>query len=128
MLTSPLVVPVDVLNNGTIVNESYERRTPAESNFVGPAHNMVSGIVDELMVTTKLPKPSGTFRGNVRGYIKFHKTVVLDDDTTSKVIVETTITCPVGTPAADAKHLRQKMIGFLDSDAVIEDMLFRGEA
>lgn len=123
-----MTLNVDVANNGTIVAEAYERREPGKSVFLGPAHDNVAAVTDELSVQVKLPTPTATFAGNVRGTFKFQKTVTLTGGTKSKVHIETVLTVPVGTSVADVKHACQKMIAFLDSDATISDIVFRGES
>lgn len=128
MLSSTIALNVDVANNGTIVVQNYERRSPSENTFLGPSHNMVDAVVDELSVAVKLPKPTTDFKGNVRGTLKFQKSVTLTDGTKPKLILELAIVVPVGASAASVVEMCQKGIAFLDVDSVIGDIVFRGES
>lgn len=122
MLDNTITLPVDVLNNNTPVNEAFSRYDEYQNRsvYIGPGHALDAR--NQMTLYRTLPKQAGTFRGVAKSAIKFSADVVVSgtdtSDITASEIGEISFSLPVGTTAARAKALRQRMIALLDDDAL----------
>lgn len=126
-----LTLPVDVANNGTIVNQVVDlfEAVTGRKEYHFQTHDFQSR--DQLVFTRALPKVNGNFAGTRKAAFKLTKdTTVVGMDPSTQVkapgILEISSSLPVGLSAADALLLRQRAIAILDS-MFISDVLEKCE-
>lgn len=125
MQPDQLVLPVDVANNGTTVDETFTRyeEFPNRSRYIGSGHT--PGSRNELGIYRSFPTKTGNFKGVGKTSVKLTidcSVPGVDSSTTvsAPVIIETTFSVPVGINAADLKKYRQRLIAALDSDTFMD--------
>lgn len=128
MLNDQITLSVDEENDGVgPVNHVYTRfeETQNRSKYIHTNHTL--SAKDTLSFYRTLPKPSGNFRGVAKTAAKFSKdySVTGADGSTivAPVIVEISISMPVGISAANAMIARQKALSLLDLDAVMVPLM-----
>lgn len=102
--------------------EEYQNR----SKYIGANHTLTSR--DTLDLYRTLPKTSGNFRGVAKTAVKFSKDfLVLGVDGVSQIsaplIVELSVSLPLGVSAADAMIARQRMLAALDRDDIMVPLM-----
>lgn len=123
MLDNKITLAVDVLNNGTPVDQAFRRFDEYQNRtvYTGPSHTLDSK--DTMTLYRTPPKPSGNFRGTAKTSIKFSRdSVILGRDGVNVIapeIGEINFSLPVGTSPADAIILRQRMIAALDHAFIV---------
>lgn len=122
MLDNTVTLPVDLENTGTttdLVLRRYEESLN-RTTYVAPAHSLTKR--DKLTFARTLPKQNGNFRGQAKSSFKFTQDMVVEGvdastEITSPLIIEVSVSLPVGVSAADALIMRQRAIALLDDDA-----------
>jgi hypothetical protein len=116
MLPDSITLPVDVLDDATLVDYVYTRYRPAGADasiFVNTATHD-SGNRDEMKVGFKAGVRSGNYRGSDKTALKFTITTTptgvdgTDIDALKLASVETSI--PVGTTDADIVEMEQLVV------------------
>lgn len=127
MQADTITLAVDVLNNGTAVGQAYvasDRSGVNRTIYQGPGHTLISRNTMAFM--RGYPKRTGNFYGSAKSSIKFTKDVSVPqaDGTTTvaPLIVEVSVSMPVGVPVADLLAIRQHVIAVLDRDDVCNDL------
>jgi len=122
-----ITIPVDLLNDGTVVNQDYERfeENLNRSRYITAAHTMASR--DELTMYRTFPKKAGNFLGVGKSAVKFSTDISVpgtDSSTSLKstIIFEVSASVPVGADPADVLIARQRLIGLLDNDAIMSPL------
>lgn len=130
-MSESITLPVDVANNGTIVNQVIELfdAVTGRKEYHFATHDFHAR--DIVIFNRSLPKPNGNFPGTRKASFKFTKDVTVtgvDPATQVKApgILEINSSLPVGLTAADALLLRQRAIAILDS-VFISDVLEKCE-
>lgn len=130
MQANTITLPVDVANNGTIVNQEFSRfeEQVNRTTYVGPNHTLASP--DTMQLYRTLPVRSGASLGASKVTVKFtrHVSVTNADGTVSQrpLIIEASSSIPVGATVAQTKEARQKLIAVLDSDVVAGSLMDLG--
>lgn len=121
MLTSTIVLPVDVLGNNVLVDQTYtldvrndEKRV---SIYTGPSHSFLAE--DIVQIQTFLPQRAGNFNGVVKASAKIRETQVIPgfDSTTSittPAILKIESSLPVGISTAAVTEIRNRAIALID--------------
>lgn len=124
MQANTITLPVDVLNNGTTVDELFTRHeeTVNRTTYRGPAHTVASRNILQLYRT--FPKRSGLYLGALKVATKFTQDVLVPNadgsgDIAVPIIVDVSYSLPVGVTAAQAKAARQRAIALTDMDTVL---------
>lgn len=124
-MSESITLPVDVANNGTIVNQVIELfdSVTGRKEYHFAAHDFL--MRDIVVFTRSLPKTNGNFTGTRKASFKFTKDASVpgvDPSTQVKApgILEVSASLPVGFTAADALLLRQRAIAVLDSVFISE--------
>lgn len=118
MQANTITLPVDVLNNGTVVNKDYLRHSEEvnKTTYVGPGHTLQSRNTMQLYRT--LPKRTGNFLGSGKTSIKFTQDFAVPGadgvNVTAPAIVSIDFSTPVGLTAAQTLELRQRAVAALD--------------
>lgn len=119
MLDNSITLPVDVANNGTIVNQVITRHDPSanRTRYIFPTHSLVSRDVVDFYRT--MPKRAGNFNGVAKSAIKVTTDVAVsgvDASTTltAPLIGEVAFAIPVGASSASVVTLRQRLIAIID--------------
>lgn len=107
---------------------AYKRKDPGIALWIGPAHNQLTGMRDELRLTEKGPKTADP-NGMVRITYKFTQTVVKADGTKAEAITDGSYRIPVGLPDHHATFLEMRLlsIGISSDCSVLDDLALRGE-
>lgn len=128
MLDTQLTLPVDVLNNGTLVNKIYNRyeSIPNRTVYTGPGHTLLKK--DTITFYKTSPKRAGNFNGVARTAIKVtqDETIPGYDATTSissPLIFDLSFGIPVGVTTPTIKEVRQRVIAILDNDALMARLM-----
>lgn len=115
-----VTLPVDVANNGTIVNTVINlfEGIPGRKEYHFPTHSFTQR--DQVTFTRSLPKQNGNFAGTRKSAVKLTKDELVpgvDPSTDVKApgILEISTSLPVGYTPAAAMQLRQRAIAILDS-------------
>jgi hypothetical protein len=127
-----IALTVDPANDGNPETQNYANQQRKDTFSLYREENSDLKNRDELRLAATLPKRSGNFPGVVRSEARFTKTVEVEgvDTTTTVAGVATGIisfSLPLGTSAATATLLRQRMIGLLDDDDIMDDLTLLGE-
>lgn len=124
-LAEVITLPVDVANNGTLVNTpaSLFEGVPGRKEYHFAPHSFTAR--DQMVFTRSLPKANGNFAGTRKSSVKFTKDQVVpgvDASTEVKApgILEISASLPVGYTPAAAMELRQRGIAILDSLLIID--------
>jgi hypothetical protein len=125
MLDNTLTLPVDVAHDSTFVDEVYTRFDEITNNrtlYVG-ADNTPT-IRNQLMVTRNDPSRSGNFLGVYKTSLKFTQDIEVPgvDPTTTNVapiLFELNASLPIGFTAAEAMHLRQRIVAAVNHEDFI---------
>lgn len=127
MQPNAITLPVDPLNNGTVVNEEYTRYEEYlnRSVYIGAGHT--PDARNTIAMYRTFPTKSGNFKGVSKSSIKLTKDFSVsgvDGSTTlsSPLIVEVNFSVPVGVTSAQVKACRQRLIAILDSDTVCDPL------
>lgn len=124
MLTNEIVLPVDTLNTGVTTNLSYTRFDEYNNRTVYISENHEAGSPDTLTFYRTLPKVSGSFKGVRKSAFKFSRAVTVPDttgtDIDSAIIMEVSLSLPVGVLKPATLEMRQAVIALLDKDTVME--------
>jgi len=125
MQPNTITLSVDEQNDGVGPVDHVFTRFDEDRNrsvYIHTSHTM--SAKDQLILYRTLPKPSGNFRGVLKSAFKFSKDyVVLGVDgvsqLTAPVIIETTLSVPVGITAAQALLMRQRDLSLMDLDTIM---------
>lgn len=124
MLDNTVTLSVDEQNDGVgPVNHVYTRFDESQNRttYIHSTHTL--SAKDTLTFYRTLPKPSGNFKGVAKSATKFSKEIAVlgvdGSNITSALIVEVSISLPVGATAAQAMIARQKVVSLMDLDAVM---------
>lgn len=124
MQPNTITLAVDVLNNGTPVNESLTRFEEYlnRSVYVTESHNV--GSKDTLSLYRTFPKPNGNFKGVSKTSMKFSRDIQVPgvdgiSNITAPVICEVSFSLPVGITDAQNLICRQRAVAALDLDSVM---------
>lgn len=126
MQADKITLAVDVQNNGTPVNQEFVRSNEEINRTVysGPGHSLISR--NQLVLTRSYPKRTGNYYGAAKSAIKFTRdlAVAQADGTTTQapLIMEVSVSMPVGSPTPDLLALRQHLVAILDNDTVCNDL------
>lgn len=118
MQANTITLPVDVLNNGTLVDKDYTRHSEEVNKTVynGPGHTLQSRNTMTLYRT--LPKRVGNFLGSAKTSIKFTRDYAVPGadgvNGTVPAILNVDFSLPVGITAAQSLELRQHVVAALD--------------
>lgn len=131
MLNNELTLPVDVLNNGTLVNTVFTRFDGSNQNrsvYIGPSHTLEARELLGFYRTP--PKKSGNYKGSAKCAVKLTSDVEVpgvDSSTTltAPEIADLQFSLPVGITLAQAKVIRQRLIALLDNDTVMDAVMLR---
>jgi hypothetical protein len=78
---------------------------------------------DQMAFYRTLPKRSGNYKGTAKSAVKFTTDVIVDgvdgSSITAPLILELSISCPVGVSDATILAARQRVVSVADLDAVI---------
>lgn len=122
MLPNTITLGVDLLNNGTLSNESFNRLEELvnRSTYRGPDHS--TSARNTMQFYRTLPKRSGNYLGAAKVAAKFTTDKVVKDssgnDISAPLIADVSFSIPVGVTPADMKAIRQRIIASLDQDSV----------
>jgi hypothetical protein len=124
MLDNTITLSVDHDRDATPTDEDFTRFEEHinRSLYVGENHSVESRST--LTLTRSMPKVSGNFRGVKKTSAKFTQDLVVDgvDGSTTNVaplILNLSISVPVGATAADCMHLRERMRAALDHQSIM---------
>lgn len=123
MQPNEITLAVDLENTGTTTNVVFTRFEEYQNRavYIGPGHSLLSR--NTLSLYRTLPKASGNFRGTAKSAVKFSKdiTVAAVDGTTvvAPLIIEVSISAPVGTTPAQTLENRQSALALLDRDDIM---------
>lgn len=119
MQANEITLSVDLANDGNPTNQVFTRfqEFVDRSTYTGPSHTVAAPHTMQLYRT--LPKRTGSFLGAAKTAIKFTKTVVVQDaegnDTPKPLIVEASMSIPVGATPAQTLEIRQHLVAALDA-------------
>lgn len=123
MLDNVITLSIDEANNGTLVDLDYTRYDEYNNRTVYISANHVPGTEDKLIFYRTFPTPSGNFKGTRKTAMKFSRAAdVVGNDGGSiatAMILEVSLSLPVGVSAADAMKLRQAAIAALNDDTLM---------
>lgn len=125
MQPNEITLAVDEENDGVgLANHVFSRFEEFQNraSYISAEHSLDSR--DTLGLYRTLPKPSGNFRGVAKSAVKFSMDVVVTgvdgvSQITSPVIGEVSFSVPVGTSAADALIMRQRIVALMDRDDIM---------
>jgi hypothetical protein len=124
MLANEITLSVDAANDGNPADEDYTRVEEFQNRSVyeGPNHSLVER--ETLTFYRTKPTKSGNFNGVAKSAAKFSIDVAVDGVDTSTTVVapligEISFSLPIGTTAADAMHLRQRLVALADNDTIM---------
>lgn len=127
MQPDQIILPVDVLNNGTAVNLTMTRYEESvnKSVYISPTH--VPELRDTLGLYRTQPTKSGNFKGVAKSALKLTKDVLVagvDSTTTltAPMIIDVSFSIPVGAVEADVEELRQRVIAALDNSVLMRGL------
>jgi hypothetical protein len=125
MQETTLTLAVDHDHDGTPTNEVFTKikqdTTAGRSVYKGADHT--AAVRNLLSISAREAIPSGDFKGVAKSSLKFTQDLTVPnavgDDIVAPEIAEVTFSLPVGTTAASAMHLRERVIAALNSQAFI---------
>lgn len=125
MIDNTVTLPVDVLNDGVLVNKTFTRYEEFQnrSKYISSSHTLSLRDFFDIYRTT--PKKTGNFCGTAKSAVKFTMDVEVpgaDSATTltAPQILEVSFSLPVGSTAEQVVVLRQRAIAFLDNDTLMD--------
>lgn len=127
MQNNIITLTVDKANDGNTVpvvfsrNEEYSGR----SVYIGENHRLDAR--DTLVFYRTMPTASGNFKGMAKTAVKFSRDLSVPgvDSSTSltvPLIIEATVSLPVGAAKAELVEARQKLIALLDDDSIMNPL------
>lgn len=126
MLANEITISVDALNSGSAAAVTLEKRTADVNKSVYAFPTSTLQKPDTLTVARTFAKRNGSYLGNSRAVVKLSMPVDVQNADGSSVvaasILEVSASLPVGITPAQTKLLRQRLIAFLDNDAVAGDV------
>jgi len=124
MQENTITLAVDETNTGSTTDITYRRYEEGQNKavYVSPDNTLLNR--DQLAFFRSLPKVNGNFRGMAKSSAKFTQDLEVpgvdsSTDLTVPMIVEVSMSLPVGATAAEALLGRQRAIALLDDDAVM---------
>lgn len=127
MQPNTLTLSVDATNVGTPADEVYTRYEEYQnrSTYIGEDH--LPAERNMLAIYRTFPTRSGNFKGTAKTSLKLtqdYEVPGVDSSTTltSPAIAEVSFSLPVGITAAQAKHIRQRLIAALDDDTFMDSL------
>lgn len=119
MQDNTITLPVDELNNATLVNHVYTRYDAISNRswYNGPGHTEL--LRNQMSLFRSAAKPNGNFKGVRKTALKFTKDhTVLGVDGVSNLVAPAIADCgfslPVGMTSAQKLLFRQTVIAGLD--------------
>lgn len=127
MQADQLSINVDAANNATVVAEVYDRRDEFQNRSVYIGADHLPEERNELVLYRTYPTKSGNFKGTLKSALKFTQDIEVpgvDSSTnlTVPMICEVSFSLPVGVTAAEACHIRQRVIAALDDDTFMDSL------
>lgn len=126
MQDNTLTLAVDVANSGSTTNETYTRYEEYQNRAVYIGANHTPDNRDTLSIYRTFPTKSGNFKGTGKTAVKFTKdteVAAVDSTTiTAPIILELSMSVPVGTDVAELVHARQRLLTLLDTDAFMNSL------
>jgi hypothetical protein len=124
MQPDQITLAVDELNNATTVDEVYDRFDEFQNRSVYITEHHLVGAHDTLTLYRTFPKANGNFKGTAKSAAKFSTEILVDGvdglaQITAPVILEVSLSLPVGTTDAQAMIARQKAVALLDLDSIM---------
>jgi hypothetical protein len=129
-----IVLSVDAANDSNPANETFSLVSPfSEGKSTWLKDGTMREDHDIVTFYGALPKRSGNFQGVYRSGIKATHGVEVEgvDSTTSldsDIILNLSVSVPVGTATADLVLVRQRLIAALDDDTLMNDLMLNGNA
>lgn len=129
MQPNEITLAVDEDNSGVgTTNHVYTRFEEFLNRASYISGNHALGAKDTLGFYRTLPKTSGNFRGVAKTAVKFSQDIQVDgvDGTsqiTAPIIIEVSMSLPVGATAAQALIARQRVVTLLDTDSVMVPLM-----
>lgn len=127
MLANSITLAVDEANTGTTTDAVFTRQDEFQnhSRYTGPGHSLDSR--DTLDVYRTYPTRNGNYRGVAKSSLKFtlDLSVAGVDSTTSLIsplIVELSMSKPLGVSDADVVEARQRVLAALDDDTLMNQI------
>jgi len=124
MQADQIVLPVDIANNATVVNQAFGKfqTTENRTTYIGPNHAAESRNLMAMYRT--FATKTGNFKGTQKSTVKFTKDLAVpgvDASTTltAPLIMEISFSIPVGADEADVISLRQHAVALLDADSIM---------
>lgn len=130
MLANQIIIDVNHDNDdGTTpaIQEVYDRYEEYlnRSVYVHTGHSL--GSKDTLSFYRTPPKPVGSFKGMAKTAIKFSKELVVPDsvggEVMAPVILHVTASIPVGATQEQKLLMRQRVVGLLNDDTVMNELM-----
>lgn len=127
MLPDTITLPVDVANNGTPVNQVYDRFNPilGQTTYIRTGTHSPAAR-DMIDFYRTLNKRVGNSFGVIRTEQKVTRDFTVDavdsTDVSQPAIIRVLTSFPAGLTAAQKKELRQVVIALLDNDTVMDDV------
>lgn len=108
----------------TVNTDTYDVRSIGNNSavYAGPNHSV--SAKDLLTLSFTPAKPTTTYRGNGRNFVKLERTLTLDDGSKAQAIVTINYQVPVGSALADVQALSDDL-GALLSSASIDDIVYK---
>lgn len=127
MQADALQLSVDATNTGAPSTETYTRYEEFQNraSYIGVGHTPDDR--DLMAIYRTFPTKAGNFKGTGKSAVKLTRDVQVagvDSSTTitSPIILDCSFSVPVGTPVAELKHARQRMIAILDDDIFMDSL------
>jgi hypothetical protein len=124
-----ITLAVDEENDGVgLVNHVYSRFDEYQNRttYIGADHSLQSR--NTLGLYRTLPKSNGNFRGVAKSAVKFSQDITVDgldgvSQITAPIIVEVSVSLPVGATPADALIARQRVVALVDRDDIMTPLM-----
>lgn len=108
---------------------TYYNRTSGSTEYIGPDHSDLSN--DRLVFTSKKPKQTAVSYGNRRSSMNLIGSQTVANPAGDNVMrdgkVEVLASVPVGQTFAQFKERISRIIGLLETDAVVEKLFITGQ-
>lgn len=128
MLADVLTLAVDDLNNDGSTDHVFDRFEEYQNRsvYTGVNHSVITR--DTLSFYRTFPKVMGNFKGTSKSAFKFSKDYSVTGvdglaSLTSPLIVEVSMSVPVGITTAAQMIARQRVIALLDGDTLITKLM-----
>lgn len=132
MQPNEITLSVDEENDGVgPVNHVFTRFDEYQNRAVYVSSTHTPATKDTLSLYRTLPKSSGNFRGTTKSASKFAQDIVVTgvdgvSQLTAPIIVEVSLSLPVGATPAQAKIARQRAVALLDLDSIMSPLMETG--